>query len=87
VATELTYYIFEGLLVGQANDKFLHIFAGSGGGSGSTTNKPVGWVANSVYAQGIVTKGPSTSMAARFPPATTKSARPMSIAIFAYAPS
>jgi hypothetical protein len=56
VATELTYYIFEGLLVGQANDKFLHIFAGSGGGSGSTTNKPVGWVANSVYAQGIVTK-------------------------------
>jgi len=43
----LTYYIFEGILVGQAGGKSFHIFALSGGGGGSKSTKP-GWVAGGV---------------------------------------
>jgi hypothetical protein len=43
----LTYYIFEGILVGRAGGRSFHIFALSGGGGGSKSPKP-GWVAGDV---------------------------------------
>ena len=33
-STQLTYYLFEGILTGEANGRFVHISAHSGGGSG-----------------------------------------------------
>jgi hypothetical protein len=39
----LTYYLFEGVLVGTAGGKMFHIFAVSGGGGGSTSTKK-GWI-------------------------------------------
>ncbi len=45
--SSLTYYIFEGVLVGQAGGSSFHIFALSGGGGGSKSTVP-GWVAGDV---------------------------------------
>src|SRR5262249_54984902 len=46
----LTYYIFEGLLVGRANGRHFHIFALSGGRAGSTIEGVVDrLVANNPY--------------------------------------
>ncbi len=46
----LTYYIFEGVLVGMAGGKFFHVFAGSGGRSGSKHKDAVdSSVANNPY--------------------------------------
>ena len=56
MATELTYYIFEGLLVGFAGGGFIHIFAGSGGGAGSKVHH-TSWTANNPYATGVKTTG------------------------------
>jgi hypothetical protein len=59
-SARLTYYIFEGVLAGNADGKFFHIFALSGGGGGSKSTKK-GWVKNDVvnnpYMTGLVTKG------------------------------
>lgn len=56
---ELTYYIFEGVLVGTAGEKSFHIFALSGGGGGSKS-KQKGWVksevVNNPYMTGLETK-------------------------------
>jgi hypothetical protein len=41
----------------KLNGKGLLMFAGAGGGAGSTKNRPVGYMANNVYAQGTVTTG------------------------------
>jgi hypothetical protein len=57
---ELTYYIFEGVLVGFAGGGFIQIFSGSGGGAGSTKN-PTAWTANSPYATVVKTKGKASS--------------------------
>ncbi len=40
LGAKLTYYIFEGVLVGQAGKRHFHISAHSGGGGGSKVNKP-----------------------------------------------
>ena len=37
---ELTYYIFEGVLVGKAGAQMIHMVAFSGGGGGSTRHPP-----------------------------------------------
>lgn len=51
----LTYYIYEGVLIGTAGGETVHMFAGSGGGAGSTARKgkvaaPKTAVANNPYA-------------------------------------
>ncbi len=56
MAANLTYYIFEGLLVGTANERFVHIAALSGGGGGSTRNRTDG-KANNPYETGFKTRG------------------------------
>ncbi len=48
----LTYYIFEGVLIGDAGGKPVHCFAGSGGGAGAKVAKPTA-VANNPYATGV----------------------------------
>jgi hypothetical protein len=48
----LTYYIFEGVLVGMADSRFVHISALSGGGGGSTKN-PTSDSANNPYLYGL----------------------------------
>jgi len=54
----LTYYIFEGVLVGVVNGTFIHIFAHSGGGGGSTNaagpSEPD--AVNNVYRTGQLTR-------------------------------
>jgi hypothetical protein len=60
MATELTYYIQEGLLVGYAGGGFIHIFAGSGGGAGSKVRR-TSWTANNPYATGVKTAGKKDS--------------------------
>jgi hypothetical protein len=58
MAAQLTYYIFEGLLVGNAGGKSIHMFALSGGGGGSKSKKQ-GWidgqVVNNPYMTGLKT--------------------------------
>jgi hypothetical protein len=44
--TDLTYYIFEGLLRGRADGSLVHISALSGGEGGSTRNRPTDGVNN-----------------------------------------
>lgn len=56
MAAELTYYIFEGLLVGYVGSAFFHLSAGSGGGSGSRVARTT-LVANNPYATGVKTAG------------------------------
>src|SRR5262245_61686922 len=55
MAANLTYYIFEGELVGTANNRMWHVSARSGGGAGSTQN-PADENANNPYAQGVKTQ-------------------------------
>lgn len=55
-SANLTYYIFEGLLVGFAGERFFHVAAGSGGGAGSTKNSP-SFHANNPYSTGVKTQG------------------------------
>lgn len=42
----LTYYVWEGVLVGMVNGEFIHLAAGSGGGAGSTRNAPTSQAGN-----------------------------------------
>ena len=56
MTTELTYYIFEGVLTGRADGKFIHILALSGGGGGSTRNTSTD-ATNNPYAEGQKTTG------------------------------
>lgn len=51
-SAKLTYYIFEGILVGLVNSKAIHLSAWTGGGAGSTRNKP-NESANNPYAYGL----------------------------------
>jgi hypothetical protein len=49
-AAELTYYIFEGVLVGFIDSELIHVIAWSGGAGGSTRESaPDGQVANNPY--------------------------------------
>lgn len=54
--SDLTYYIYEGLLTGYSNGHMVHIMALSGGGGGSTRNKTVASV-NNPYMEGLKTIG------------------------------
>lgn len=55
MATELTYYITEGLLAGYANGGLIHISALTGGGGGSTRRQPTSW-GNNPYGTGFKTR-------------------------------
>jgi hypothetical protein len=55
-SSTLTYYIFEGLLVGLVAGKSIELSALSGGGGGSTKHTPAGSV-NNPYATGVKTTG------------------------------
>jgi hypothetical protein len=57
---DLTYYIFDGILVGFAGGGHIFMIAGSGGGSGSTSHTGSD-TANNVYATGVKTTGGSKS--------------------------
>lgn len=52
--TNLSYYIFEGLLTGFANGNLVHISALSGGGGGSTRHRASDAV-NNPYMEGLKT--------------------------------
>lgn len=54
IAANLTYYIFEGTLVGHAGGRGFHLSAMSGGGGGSRVNAPDSNV-NNPYATGVKT--------------------------------
>jgi hypothetical protein len=56
-SSTLTYYIFEGLLVGLVAGKAIELSALSGGGGGSTKHAPIATV-NNPYATGVKTTGP-----------------------------
>src|SRR5262245_46940933 len=56
MATELTYYLYEGLLTGFAAGYFIHVAALSGGGGGSTRT-PSTLITNNPYATGVRTTG------------------------------
>jgi hypothetical protein len=60
VAANLTYSIFEGTLIGLANQRIFHITAPSGGGAGSTSHAPSPAV-NNPYMEGVKTRGPAES--------------------------
>jgi hypothetical protein len=51
---DLTYYIFDGILVGNAGGGYIFMTAGSGGGSHSTSARATD-VADNVYATGVQT--------------------------------
>jgi hypothetical protein len=57
--SNLTYYIFEGVLTGFANGSLIHISALSGGGGGSTKNRPSESV-NNPYMEGLKTASTRT---------------------------
>ena len=54
MSTELTYYIYEGILTGFAAGGFIHVLAYSGGGGGSTKTAAT-FVTNNPYATGVKT--------------------------------
>lgn len=56
MGASLTYYIWEGLLVGTANGTFIHLPAVCGGGGGSTANAPTE-KANNPYMSAFKTQG------------------------------
>jgi|SRR5581483_2838265 len=55
-SSDLTYYIFEGLLVGYANGHMVHISAVSGGAGGSTKEKAA-FSMNNPYMEALKTVG------------------------------
>jgi len=55
-AARLSYYIFEGVLIGTAGGKPFHLFALSGGGGGSTRQPPSSST-NNPYMTGLKTAG------------------------------
>lgn len=59
MGASLTYYIWEGVLVGTANSVFIHTFAACGGGGGSTRNPAP--QANNPYQQGLKMAGAAGS--------------------------
>jgi hypothetical protein len=56
MATELTYYIYEGILTGFVGGVFIHVLALSGGGGGSTKTAST-FVSNNPYATSVKTTG------------------------------
>jgi hypothetical protein len=56
----LTYYIFEGLLVGVSGNRMFHIPALSGGAGGSKRH-PITDAVNNAYMEGLKTKGTPSS--------------------------
>ncbi len=58
--TNLTYYIFEGILTGFASNRFVHISALSGGAGGSTRGRTSDAV-NNPYMEGLKTVSTKTS--------------------------
>src|SRR5262245_52496425 len=59
MGASLTYYIWEGVLVGTANGVFIHTFAVCGGGGGSTKHTAPN--ANNPYQQAKITSGKAHS--------------------------
>lgn len=57
MATELTYYIGEGLLTGFAGGRFIHVHALSGGRGGTTVPGATTGIANNPYATGVKATG------------------------------
>jgi hypothetical protein len=55
MGAQLTYYLFQGLLVGTADNRFFHIPALSGGGGGSTKSAPAD-SANNPYRTALKTR-------------------------------
>ena len=64
--TNLSYYIFEGLLTGFANGNLVHISALSGGGGGSTRHRASDAV-NNPYMEGLKTVSTRAGHVARWP--------------------
>ncbi len=60
MGANLTYYVFEGVLVGQAGGRQFHIFARSGGGGGTTKGGET-FVGNNPYMTGFRTAGKGKS--------------------------
>lgn len=61
LGAKLTYYIFEGVLIGYSGGQNFHIMASSGGGGGSTKHHPdLGGVFHP-YSTGIKTAGKAAS--------------------------
>ncbi|MFP5261297.1 MAG: hypothetical protein ACLGJB_05260 [Blastocatellia bacterium] len=56
LGASLTYYIFEGVLVGVAGSSVIHIFSLSGGGGGSKKYRPTA-AGNNPYMEGLKTSG------------------------------
>lgn len=56
----LTYYIWDGVLVGTVNGRLFTIPALSGGGGGSTKNRPTD-AANNPYMEGLKTAGKTST--------------------------
>jgi hypothetical protein len=54
ISANLTYYIFEGVLLGEAGGRHFHLFARSGGGGG-TTKGGESFVGNNPYMTGYKT--------------------------------
>jgi hypothetical protein len=61
MTTELTYYIWEGLLTGFAAGRLIHICALSGGRGGTTVPRATTGIANNPYATGVKTSGTGTA--------------------------
>ncbi len=60
MSANLTYSIFEGVLIGFANQRMFHILALSGGGGGSTLRR-TSLSVNNPYMEGLKTKGAANS--------------------------
>jgi hypothetical protein len=79
MSASLTYYIWEGVLVGRANGVFFQLFAASGGGGASTRNPPA-LSANNPYEVGLQTHGKATQKlhvhGGPIPPGPYRVARP-----------
>ncbi len=79
----LTYYIFEGVLTGTVNGRFVHIFTYSGGGSGYDPKRPKAanysrdsQAANNPYRTGQVTNEAANIRGGPIPPGKYIIAKP-----------
>jgi hypothetical protein len=61
INSNLTYYILEGVLTGNVGGKYFNVYAYSGGGGGSTVNKPDMGNVFQPYSTGRKTSGKGTA--------------------------